>query len=71
MGMGTSVATGTGGQGGAGPPIFYSRDFINIHAAAQIATIAVYITFGPPKMELLPTPMVACHFSCETLRCGK
>ena len=27
-------------------------------SAAQIAAIAVYITFGPPKMELLPTPMV-------------
>ena len=27
--------------------------------AAQIAAIAVYITFGPLKMELLPTPM--CH----------
>ena len=37
-----------GGQG---------RDFINIHTAAQIAAIAVYITFGPPKMELLPMPM--------------
>ena len=38
--------------------IFYPRDFINIHVAVQIAVIAVYITFGPPKMELLPTPMV-------------
>ena len=24
----------------------------------QIAAIAVYIMFGPPKMELFPTPMV-------------
>ena len=29
---------------------------IFIHAA-QIAAIAVYITFGPQKMELLPMPM--------------
>ena len=25
--------------------------------AAQIAVITMYITFGPPKMESLPTPM--------------
>ena len=31
-----------------------------IHAA-QIAAITVYIMFGPPKMELLPTPMHALH----------
>ena len=24
----------------------------------QIAAIAVYIMFGPPKMELFPTPIV-------------
>ena len=53
-----------GGQGGPGPPppppppphILPSRP-INIHTTAQIAAITVYITFGPPKMELLPTPM--------------
>ena len=49
------IGVGTGGAGGGGraPPIFYPRDFMH---AAQIAAIAEYITFGPPKMELLPTP---------------
>ena len=29
--------------------------------AAQIAGIALYIMFGPPKMKLVPTPMEKCH----------
>ena len=42
---------------GAPPPIFYPPDLINILACSADRAIAVYITFGPPKMELLPTPM--------------
>ena len=47
------------GQGGPGPPQYFTLETLLIFMhAAQIAAIAVYITFGPPKMELLPTPMV-------------
>ena len=57
----TDIGVGTGGSGEASPPpqYFTLETFINIHAAVQINTIAVYITFSPPppKMELLPTPM--------------
>ena len=45
--------------GSRAPPIFYLETLLIFIHAAQIATIAVYITFGPPKMELLPTPMQA------------
>ena len=40
------------------PPMFYPRHFINIHAYSTDRRVAVYITFGPSKMELLPTPML-------------
>ena len=47
-----------GGQGGARPPQYFTLKTLKIFMhAAQIAAIAVYIMFGPPKMELLPTPM--------------
>ena len=39
------------------PPNIYPRDFINIHTCSADRRITVYIMFGPPKMELLPTPM--------------
>ena len=36
--------------------------------AVQIATIAVYIMFAPPKMELLPTPMMSyTHYISDQL----
>ena len=45
---------GGGGQG---------RDFINIHTAAQIAAIAVYITFGPPPPKWNCFLYIAMHFT--------
>ena len=44
---------------GARAPQYFTLEtlLIFIHAA-QIAAIAEYIMFGPPKMELLPTPMI-------------
>ena len=33
------------------------RSLLIFMHAVQIAAIAVYIMFGPPKMELLPMPM--------------
>ena len=45
--------------GGPGTPIFYLETLLIFIHAAQIAVIAVYITFSPPKIELLPTPMQA------------
>ena len=40
------------------PPQYFTLEtlLIFIHAV-EIAVITVYITFDPPKMELLPTPM--------------
>ena len=45
-------------RGGWGGGQYFTLEtlLIFIHAV-QIAAIAEYITFGPPKMELLPTPM--------------
>ena len=52
------IGVGTGGGGGQGPPQYFTHETLLIFIlAAQIGAIAVYITFGPPKMELLPTPM--------------
>ena len=48
---------GEGGGAGPLPPIFTLEPLlISIHAA-QIAAIAVYITFSPPKKEMLPMAM--------------
>ena len=41
---------------GGGQYFIRETVLISMHAA-QIAAIAVYITFGPPKMELLPMPV--------------
>ena len=49
---------GVGTREGRGGAIFYLRDLLIFIHAAQIAAITVYITFAPPKMELLPTPML-------------
>ena len=43
IGVGTG---GRGGRGALGPP-----NIADCH-------VAVYITFGPPKMEMVPTPML-------------
>ena len=53
--MGGGGARGLRGPGP--PPILYPRDFFNIHTCSADCHVAVHITFGPPKMELLPTPM--------------
>ena len=54
------IGVGTRGAGGARAPQYFTLETLLIFMhAAQIAVITVYITFGPPKMELLPTPM--CH----------
>ena len=45
------------GTRGATPPIFYPRTLLIFIHAAQITAITVNITFGPPKMKLLPTLM--------------
>ena len=58
-GCNIGIETGVGGEGGGGGmvlPIFYPRDFINIHSCSADRCVAVYIMFGLPKMELLPTP---------------
>ena len=51
------------GGGGRAPPIFYPRDFINIHACKRKSPRSQCILrsawFGPTKMELLPTPMLS------------
>ena len=49
---------GRGGRRATPTPQYFTlkTSLIFIHAA-QITAITVYITFGPPKMELLPTPM--------------
>ena len=50
-----------GGRGARASPIFHPQDFINIHQEIHTCSgdrrVTVYITFGPPKMESLPTPM--------------
>ena len=59
-----TIGVGTGGGGGGGAralPIFYPRALLIFIHAAQIAAIAVYITFGPSKMELLPTHSYGLH----------
>ena len=61
------VGTGKGGTGKArAPPIFYPRDFINIYTCSADRRVAVYITFGPPKMELLPIPMTYLYHTLGT-----
>ena len=46
------IGVGTRGAGGArAPPIFYPRDFINIHTCSADRHVAVYITFSPPKWK--------------------
>ena len=47
-----------GAGGKPGPPQYFTLEtlLIFIHAA-QVTAIAVYVTFGLPKMELLPTPL--------------
>jgi len=61
----TCIGIGTGGAGGARappPPQYFTLKTLLIFMhAAQIAAIAMYITFSPPKMELLPTPMTCQH----------
>ena len=43
------IGVGTGEAGGpAPPPIFYLRDFINIHTCCADCHVAEYITFSPP-----------------------
>ena len=44
--MAPTIGIGTGG-GGPGPPQYFTLD--TFMQAAQIAAIAVYITFGPPR----------------------
>ena len=56
------VGTGGGGPGGPGPPNFTLETLLKFIHVVQIAAITVYITFGPPKMELLPTPMSEVHW---------
>ena len=51
------IGVGTGGAGPPPPQYFTLETLLIFIHAAQIAATAVYITFGPPKMELLPTPM--------------
>ena len=54
------------------PPIFYPRDFINIHTcSADRRDCGVYYV-QPPKMELLPTPMSCiCSQLDRRLRANK
>ena len=49
-----NVGVGTGGRGGGA--IFYPNSYMQCRSPQSI-TVHVYITFGPPKMELLPMPM--------------
>ena len=53
----TVISHAWGAREARAPPIFYPRDFINIHTCSADRRVAGYIKFGPPKMELLPTPM--------------
>ena len=53
------IGVGTGRAGGPAPPppqYFTLETLLIFIHAAQITAIAEYITFGPPNMELLPTP---------------
>ena len=52
------ILIGVGTRGARVLPIIYPRDFINIHTCSADRRVAVYITFSPPKMELLPTPVI-------------
>ena len=55
-----------GGVGARAPQYFILETLLVFIHAAQIAMIAVYITFDPPKMELLPTPML-CYVQHVTI----
>ena len=46
------------GGGARAPQYFILETLLVFIHAAQMAMIAVYITFDPLKMELLPTPML-------------
>ena len=62
------VETG-GARGARAPPIhvFYPHDFINIHAcSADCRDRSVYYVW-PPKMELLPTPMLLPNASIRAI----
>ena len=56
-----------GQEGGQGPPIYYPRDFINMHAA-QITAIVVYIMFAPPPPPP-PPKITALYGQCFLSRC--
>ena len=64
------IGVGTGGGAGGPSPFppqyfkyFTLKTLLIFMHAAQIAVIAVYIMFGPPKIDLLLTP----HISPVTL----
>ena len=55
LSVNSHIGIGTGGH-------FTLETLLIVMHAAQITAIVVYITFGPPKMELLPEPM--SHGTC-------
>ena len=52
---------GGGGRGGQGPPNILPSRLINI-CTAQITTIVVYITFGPPQNGIASYAMVCTKY---------
>ena len=54
--IGVKHQGGAGGQGSL-PQYFTLKTLLIFIHATQIAAIVVYITFSPPKMQFLPTPM--------------
>ena len=50
--MGVGMEGGGGGGGGArAPPVFYLRDFINIHTCSTDRRVAVYTRSAPPEWK--------------------
>ena len=59
IGVGTGEGGGQWRQGPPPPTQYFTLETLLISYCSANRHVTVYITFGPPKMELLPTPM---HF---------